>query len=172
MATWERFTVEAPELAEAAAGHWPGLVALERGERPSGEGHVFSLAYLATVRGDGGPRVHPFCPILAGGRLFAAIPRSSPKGHDLRRDGRCVVHALPGPDDDELCIRARAREVDDQEVRALVAEVVGRSGVGGMAESAGHDPIFELDLEQVDVARWVHVGQPGTYAERRRWRAS
>ena len=172
MATWTELEDEAPEVAAVAASLWPGVVALHRGEAPAPGAPGFALSYLATVRPDGAPRLHPFCPILAGGRLFAVIPRSSPKGHDLRRDPRCVVHALPGPDDDELCIRASAREVtDDAAARALVREVVVRSGVGGMVETATNDPLFELDLEQVDIARWVDVGQPGTHAERRRWRS-
>ena len=116
--------------------------------------------------------MHPFCPILAGGRLFAAIPRRSPKGADLRREPRCAIHALPGPDDDELSIRAIAHEIVDPATVEAVREVVARSGVGGMTQSIAHDPLFELDLERVDVARWLDVGQPGTRAERRSWRPS
>jgi hypothetical protein len=41
-----------------------------------------------------------------------------------------------------------------------------------MIESVAHDPIFELDLERVDVARWLDIGLPGTRAERATWRAS
>ena len=172
MATWAEFTADAPEQAEVAARLWPGTTALERGEALPGPEPWFSVAYLASVRRDGGPRVHPFCPVLAAGRLFAVIPRSSPKGWDLRRDARCVIHALPGPDDDELCIRARATEVtDDEATRALVGAVVTRSGVGGMIESVSQDPLFEFDLEQVDTARWLDIGQSGTRADRGRWRA-
>jgi hypothetical protein len=40
-----------------------------------------------------------------------------------------------------------------------------------MIESVSHDPLFEFDLEQVDVAFWLDVGQPGTRAVRQRWRA-
>jgi hypothetical protein len=109
--------------------------------------------------------------VLAGGRLFAAIPPKSPKGHDLRRDPRCAIHALPGPDDDELMILALAREVADDETRAMVAAVVERSEVSGMIATVTEHPLFEFDIEQVDVARWVDVGQRGTYAERLRWRA-
>jgi hypothetical protein len=29
-----------------------------------------------------------------------------------------------------------------------------------------------LDLEQVDVARWLDIGQPGTRAVRPQWRAT
>jgi hypothetical protein len=41
-----------------------------------------------------------------------------------------------------------------------------------MAESASRDPLFEFDLQQVDVATWVNIGQPGTHAVRRQWRAT
>ena len=168
--TWAQFADAAPDVAAVAERLWPGITALHRGEAsPAGE-PCFSIAYLATVRPDGAPRLHPVCPILAGGRLFAAVPRSSPKGDDLRRDPRCVIHALPGPEDDELCIRARARDVsDDGTARALVVGVVTASGVGGMIETASQDALFEFDLERVDVARWLDIGQPGTRPVRRRW---
>jgi hypothetical protein len=161
---------DAPEIAAVASRLWPGLVALDRGRPvPTGQ-HVFAIAYLATVRRDGAPRLHPFCPVLADGRLFAAIPRRSPKGWDLRRDGRCVIHATPGSDDDELCIRAVASDVtSDATTTSVVRAVVARSHVGGMVESFEHEPIFEFDIQRVDIAHWVDVGQPGTHAVREHW---
>jgi hypothetical protein len=171
MARWAQFEAAAPEVAEFATCLWPGITALHRGGPPPDRG-VFTIAYLATIRRDGGPRVHPFCPILADGRLFAAIPRTSPKGWDLRRDPRCAIHALPGPDDLELCIRAIATEITDAAIATMVGDVVARSRVGGMIETVAHDPLFEFDLRQVDVARWLDVGQPGTRAERHQWRAA
>ena len=172
MVTFADFATQAPDLAEFAARLWPGITALDRGDAAAAGAPCFAISYLATVRRDGGPRLHPFCPILAAGRLFGAIPKSSPKGWDLRRDPRCVIHALPGPEDDEMCIRAIATEVLDDATRALVRSVVASSNVGGMLESVSHDPLFEFDLEQVDVARWVDIGQPGTRAIRQRWRAT
>jgi Pyridoxamine 5'-phosphate oxidase len=171
MASWAEFESAAPDLAVAAAARWPGIVALDRGHPVPGGGPAFAVAFLATTRPDGSPRLHPFCPVLAAGRLCAAIPARSPKGNDLRRDPRCVIHALPGPDDDELCIRAVAEEVtDDPGLRAAVHGVAVASGVGGMAETTAHDPLFAFDLVQVDVGHWVDVGQPGTQAVRLRWR--
>lgn len=80
---------------------------------------------------------------------------------------------MPGVDDEELCIRARAVEVsDDEATRSLIRHVVARSQVGGMIKTVTHDPLFDFDLEQIDVARWVAVGQPGTHAIRRQWRAN
>lgn len=86
VATWEQFETESPEVAAVAWRLWPGVVALARGDVAPSADSWFAIAYLATIRRDGAPRVHPFCPIIASGRLFAAVPRSSPKGHDLRRD--------------------------------------------------------------------------------------
>ena len=53
--------------------------------------------------------------------------------------------------------------------RAAVVTVVDRSGVGGMVHTASNDPLFELDLQRVDVARWLDIGRPGTRAVRHRW---
>ena len=172
MVTWRVFESEAPDIAAVAVMLWPGITALNRGEpRPPGAPR-FPIAFLATVRRDGSPRLHPFCPVLAAGRLFAAIPRSSPKGEDLRRDPRCAIHALPGPDDDELAIRARAVEVgQDRAVRAAIIAVVQPSGVGGMIETVTTDPVFEFDIVRVDAARWLDIGQPGTRAVRQTWKA-
>jgi hypothetical protein len=172
VASWSEFAATSPELADVAAALWPGIVALDRGDVVPADLPCFEIAFLASVRQDGGPRVHPFCPILAGGRLFAAIPPASPKGRDLRRDPRCVIHALPGPADDEFCVRALAREVADPATTAIVQEVVARSGVAGMIASVANHPLFEFDLQQVDVARWLDIGQAGTRAARRRWRGT
>jgi hypothetical protein len=170
VATWAEFEREAPDLAAVAAKLWPGIHALHRSERPAMPQPWFDVAYLATVRRDGSPRLHPFCPVLAAGSLFAAIPKASPKGNDLRRDPRCVIHAMPGPADDELCIRANAMEASDDEAKRVAVVAIGRaSEVGGMIETMSNDPLFEFDLVRVDVARWVDVGQPGTRAERRSW---
>jgi len=172
MTSWERFEHEAPELAAVAHRLWPGIVALQRGgDRPPGQ-PWFAIAYLATVRRNGGPRLHPFCPILAVGDLYAAIPASSPKAWDLRRDGRAAIHALPGADDDELCIRATAVQVGVEDAgRAAVQRVVEMSDVGGMIRSVADAALFRFDLERVDVATWLDIGQAGTRAVRHRWTA-
>ena len=41
-----------------------------------------------------------------------------------------------------------------------------------MIESTSHEPLFEFDVQQVDVATWVNIGQPGTHAVRNSWRHS
>jgi len=50
-------------------------------------------SYLATVRGDGWPRVHPVGPLsIRDGRLIVPMLPTSPKGADLRRTGRYGLH--------------------------------------------------------------------------------
>ena len=144
MATWRQLEREAPELCAAGRALW--------------EHHV--LMYLATVRADGSPRVHPVVPLLADGRVFVAIADRSPKWRDLRREPRCVLHSLPGQRDDEFVLRCRAREAPGSRaaVRAVASHVIHDD-----------DHIFEFDIEQADFGWWEHVGTPSTYAVRRRW---
>lgn len=49
-------------------------------------------AYLATTMADGAPRVHPVNPDVRGGRFALYMFPTSPKGRDLRRDGRYALH--------------------------------------------------------------------------------
>jgi hypothetical protein len=123
---------------------------------------LVEIAYLATVRRDGSPRIHPVCPIFAVGRMFVAVAPTSPKRWDLRRDGRYALHGLPGKRDDEFYVTGRVRLVNDPTDRQAVVD------------GAGHtvhpdDWIFELDIEQAMTAYWEHMGQPNTYPVRRWW---
>src|SRR5436309_2862394 len=78
MVTWKEFAAAAPALAEA------GRSLLNQ--------FGVGLAFLATVRKDGAPRLHPVCPVLSNDRLFVLITPASPKRHDLVRDGRPFLH--------------------------------------------------------------------------------
>lgn len=123
------------------------------------------MAYLATVRADGSPRVHPVCPFIIDGRLFVATPPTSPKARDQLRDGRYVLHMLPGENDDEFRIRGRVRAVTDEEERTAVR-------AGGPHFLKDDDYYFQYDIEEAATAYWEHVGQPGTYPVRRVWRST
>jgi hypothetical protein len=128
MATWEEFAAAAPEMAAAGRRliyqYGPGL------------------AYLATVRPDGGPRLHPVCPVVTAEGLWVFVV-PSPKGCDLERDGRYALHALlPEEVEEEFYVTGRARRVDDPAARQRVA-------------AAYHAPVpddhalFALDVERV-----------------------
>ena len=149
MTNWHEFATARPDLAEI------GLELLP----PCG------IAYLGTVRRDGGPRVHPVCPVIGGGRLFVGIGPNSPKTNDLCRDPRCVLHALPGDDDAEFVIRARAVQVADPVGRELFETACRDAGVTVEADG----PAFELLIDRVDTTVWEHCGRPDTRPIRDRW---
>jgi hypothetical protein len=56
----------------------------------------YGVMYLATIKSDGYPRVHPFTPFIGSGRLFAFMYTTSPKGKDLQRNRRYSMHSLVG----------------------------------------------------------------------------
>ena len=62
---------------------WHEFVAAAPGLAATGEDLLFQfgvgLAFLATIRKDGGPRLHPVCPVLSQGRLYVLIIPTSPK---------------------------------------------------------------------------------------------
>ncbi len=131
---------------------------------------IVPICYLATVRKNGSPRVHPFCPIFAGDGMYIAVNESSPKRWDLASDGRYAMHAANPPPrgnqgDDEWYATGSARQVTDAAERQHVVD------------SAGHtvhppDRVFELRLDYVMTAYWENFAQPDTYAVREEWRAS
>jgi len=144
MATWGEFAAAAPEMA--------------RGGRVLWEQH--GVMFVATVRADLSPRLHPVVPVLAADRMFVAVGSWSPKWQDLQREPRCVLHCLPGRRDDEFVMRCRAHGTPEavEEVRRSADHVIH-----------GDDHLFELDIEAVDYGWWENVGQPDTYPVRRRW---
>jgi hypothetical protein len=79
--------------------------------------------YLATVRADGLPRVHPVTPIFAAGGMFLFMEPTSPKGRDLRERGGFAMHnAVPDNDGTggEFWIAGRGVPADDPDLRAEI----------------------------------------------------
>lgn len=136
MASWAELEAARPELVARARE----LFLIEQPDAPGPAG----LGYLATIRADGGPRVHPISPAVLDGRLYAFILRASPKAADLARDPRFALHSWPKPfgddgfDDEELHLTGHARPVDEPELIARVGAAVGDDPAGGL--------VFELDL--------------------------
>ena len=109
------------------------------------------LAFLATIRPDGGPRLHPMCPLLAEGGLFAFIV-PGPKQRDLLRDRRYAMHAFaPEQVDDEFVVTGTVASVTDPELR-------------GRLVVAYHTPVepswtaFEFDVRGALLARYRRRG--------------
>ncbi len=158
MATWAEFARAAPEMAELGSE-------LRR---------QHGLAFLATVRKDGSPRIHPVCPFVVRERLFIATNPTSPKRHDLKRDGRYVVHMLPGKNDAEFQVRGRARFIDDAETIAMVLAEGPEAGVqpdGALLNLKPEELLFEYDIAEALSGHWENVGQPDTRPVRKKWSA-
>ena len=82
MLTWKQFSAVRPDLATLG-----GSLLYE---------HGLGLGFLATTRPDGGPRVHPVCPVLTDAGLYLFVV-PGPKLRDLRRDGRFALHCETYP---------------------------------------------------------------------------
>jgi hypothetical protein len=132
MARWSEFARAAPRLAEIVRDllhqYGPGL------------------GYLATVRSDGGPRVHPVSPVVHEGRLYCFIV-ASPKRHDLERDGRYALHTFPSDrDDEEAYLAGRA-------ARVVQPALVARLAAAMRAEPTVDWWLYELTVEVAMVVR-------------------
>ena len=150
--TWKDLSAAAPELAQV------GSTLLNQ--------FGVGLAFLATVRGDGAPRLHPVCPVISGEHLFVLITTTSPKHEDLVRDGRYALQTFPQPKpgSDEFSLAGRARLIDDAATRAAVL----RDARHRADES---ETLFELWIERVMHTRWENVLTPEMRPSRQTWRA-
>ena len=117
------------------------------------------LGYLATVRKDGGPRVHPFCPILCNGGLYGLIG-PSPKQHDLIRDGRYAIHSFPLRDrDDEFYLTGHSVVRDEGSLEQTVRAAYEATGGG----SVGSERLFEFMIERVLLSTYKERGEPDNW---------
>jgi hypothetical protein len=97
--SWAEFQRLRPDLAEA-------------GRRLLYQFGV-GLGFLATVRADGGPRLHPMCPLVTEDALVSFL-QPSPKRQDLHRDGRYALHCFPSDDnEDAFLVSGRAILIQD-----------------------------------------------------------
>jgi hypothetical protein len=145
MVCWKDFASQIPEIAEAGRTLFyqfgPGL------------------AYLATVRPDGGPRIHPVCVnILEGGLYTLVVP--SPKRSDLLRDGRFALHSFSLPKaDDEFFVAGR---VVHHESPQLIARVRAAQQAAG-ATTSDTEALLEYRLERALFARYKPHGEPDNW---------
>jgi hypothetical protein len=132
--SWQRLESQSPEIAEF------GRIRFQSG-----------VAYLATIRKDGSPRLHPFTPIIGEGHFFVFMEPSSPKGHDLRRDPRFTVHCsvtdMSGQSG-EFIVTGKARLVEDPDLRAVAVKLAPYS-------AADRYILFEFDVESAALTEYV-----------------
>ena len=153
MVTWKEFAAAEPDLADVGRSL---LFQFKVG-----------LAFLATVRKDGAPRLHPVCPVLSSDRLFVLILPTSPKRHDLLRDGRYALQTFPQPKpgSDEFYIVGKAVGVDDPAIRAAILRDAKH-----MADAS--EIAFELWIDHVMYTRWENVLTPQMCSAHQKWRAA
>lgn len=121
-------------------------------------------AYLATIRTNGSPRVHPITPIVTGQGLYVFMEPTSPKGADLRERSWYALHNRV--DDTagtggELLVSGRGRLIDDPDVRAVVTEA-------SSYEPADRYVLFKLLVSEVRCNGYGDTPLPA----RRRWKSA
>jgi hypothetical protein len=124
--TWKLLEEQQPELAAFGC------------ERLNGK-----VAYLATIRKDGSPRLHPMTPIIGRSHFFVFMEPTSPKGHDLQHDGRFAIHCAVSDNSGasgEFNITGHAHRVDGAELRALAVSLASYT-------PADRYILFEFDIE-------------------------
>jgi hypothetical protein len=147
--SWDDFTHEATAIAAAGSQllHQFGI----------------GLAFIATTRKDGGPRLHPCCPLIEDGRLYVFVTGASPKRYDLVRDGRFALHSFPpAENDDEFFCAGSAHEVNDPATRRVIAAKAKHN-------VRDDEVLFELRLDRALHTTWVNPRQPNTYPIHAKW---
>ena len=106
--SWKEFEEESPELASL------GFEKLNR-----------KIVFLAMIKMDGSPRLHPVTPFIGNGMLFMFTEPSSPKIQDLRRDGRYAMHCSVSREGPliEFLVSGNAEEISDLIVRAQAESI-------------------------------------------------
>ena len=125
--------------------------------------HGLGLGFLATVGPDGGPRVHPICPILAGNLYAFIVP--GPKLVDLRRDGRYALLSetfAPPRHDDGAYITGRIEELQDPELREqLTRQLLAERALSEPWPGFDDEPLLELLVDRVLITlTCARVGLP------------
>jgi hypothetical protein len=145
--SWQALAIQSADLAGFGAAHLHDQV-----------------AYLATIKRDGAPRLHPVRPIVTAGRLFLFMEPDSPKGHDLRRDGRYMLHCTATGEQPwdlhEFSVSGLAHLAEDPVIRQIA-----NAGTGFPRDD--HFVLFELDVDSASSTVYNQAGRP----VRQRWRA-
>ena len=146
--SWQALTDAAPELAAFGA------------ERLHDQ-----VAYLASLKADGSPRLHPVRPVVTGGLLLVFAEASSPKIRDFARDARYSLHDTATGDDPwdlrEFLAEGTAHRADDPEVRAIA----------NGASAFPRDDRFVLFVLEVERAMSTVYGSDGR-PHRESWRVA
>lgn len=145
--SWKVFENQAPDLAQLAH---------EKLDR--------NIAYLATIKKDGSPRLHPVTPFIGNGMLFIFTEPSSPKIRDLQENRQYALHCSVGGGGPliEVLVSGEAVVIDNLSVRREQAESVAASPV--VTENY---VLFEFQVRRVLVVEYDEERRPVV----RRWKS-
>ena len=141
--SWKVFEEDSPELARL------GYEKLNR-----------KIAYLATLKKDGSPRLHPVTPFIGNGMLFIFTEPSSPKIQDLSRDGRYAMHCTVGGEGPliEILVSGEAVVISNPRVReqaeSIAASPVVIDSYVLFEFQVNRVLVVEYDEERKLVRRW------------------
>jgi hypothetical protein len=113
------------------------------------------VVLVATIRGDGTPRVSPVEPFVLDGGLWLSMLWHSRKAADLLRDPRVLVHSVITNRDGgegEFKIRGTARAEENPGVQARYAAAVGASL--GWTPVPGRFHLFSVTIGDVTFIRY------------------
>lgn len=148
MGSWAELEANAPEIAAAGRRLLP------------------EVSYLATVSVHGRPRVHPFCPAIAEGSLWAFVMADSPKRRDLDANGHFAIHALPGPEDEEFYVAGTALRMRDPDLRRIVLAAMPYD------DADERHLLYEFILRRALWTTWENFQKPGMRPVHKVWRAT
>jgi hypothetical protein len=131
---WKHVHDQAPELADLVRARFEAT----------------GLAFLATLRKDGSPRISGIEPLVGPERVLLGMMPQSLKALDLRRDPRCALHAASidkAVTDGDARISGRAIEhLTDAEIdegRRLFTQATGQAPPDGPMH------LFSLDITEI-----------------------
>ena len=161
MASWASFAAEAPELAALVQARFEAT----------------GLAFMATLKGDGSPRISGIEPLIDGDELWLGMMDGSRKAADVERDPRIALHAASVDKDvreGDAKVAGRAVAATDEEFDRFAAAAVARGG----GVPPGRFPLFRVELAEASLLRpdpaanhllieWWRPGQGVHRVERR-----
>jgi len=150
--SWDEFALEEPDLARI------GKLLLFKSR--------IGLGFLATLRKDGAPRLHPISLVLSNGHLYVLIPKTSPKCADLKRDGRYALQAFPPQHEEteEFYMAGRAEHIPDPAFRQKLIDDT-------KIRVEENEALFELLLDRAMHTRLDNWGTPEQKPVHWKWRA-
>lgn len=136
---WEVFQESAPEIASV------GFELLNR-----------KIAYLATIKRDGSPRLHPVTSFIGDGMLFIFTEPTSPKIGDLLGDKRYALHCSISNEGPliEFLVMGTAEVITDHDIRNRAFKIAKSPVV------TANYVLFEYLVESVLLVGYDENGQP------------